>query len=89
MTYEYILIAELNDTDEHALQLVRLLEGQLANVNLIPINPINEREFKRPSKERVKHFCDFLNNHGLGATVRKEFGVNINAACGQLRSKHL
>ena len=88
VTYEYILISEVNDTDEHALQLVRLLSGQLANVNLIPINPVDERKFKRPSKERVKHFCDFLNNHGLGATVRKEFGVKINAACGQLRIKH-
>ena len=85
ITYEYILISEVNDTDEHALQLVRLLSGQLANVNLIPINPVDERKFKRPSKERVKHFCDFLNNHGLNATVRKEFGVKINAACGQLR----
>ena len=80
VTYEYILIANVNDTTEHALQLSRLLAGQLANVNLIPINPVDERDFKRPTKERVNKFADFLNNHGITATVRKEMGTNINAA---------
>ena len=85
VTYEYILIAGVNDTKEHALQLSRLLGGQLANVNLIPINPVAEREFKRPSKERINNFADYLNNRGINATIRKEMGSNINAACGQLR----
>ena len=87
VTYEYILIGEVNDTTEHALQLSRLLSGQLANVNLIPINPVAERDFKRPTKECVNKFADFLNNHGITATIRKEMGANINAACGQLRMK--
>ena len=85
VTYEYILIAGVNDTTEHALQLSRLLGGQLANVNLIPINPVVERKFRKPSTERVNNFSDYLNNHGITATVRKEMGANINAACGQLR----
>ena len=89
VTYEYILINEVNDTTEHALQLSRLLSGQLANVNLIPINPVVERNFYRPSKERIKRFSDYLNNHGITATVRKEMGTSINAACGQLRSRHI
>lgn len=89
VTYEYILIADVNDTREHALQLSRLLSGQLANVNLIPINPVVERNFRRPSIERVNNFADYLNNHGITATVRKEMGAKINAACGQLRLKHI
>ena len=85
VTYEYILIADLNDTAEHAIQLTRLLNGQLANVNLIPLNPVAERNLKKPSRERINKFADYLNNHGITATVRKEMGANINAACGQLR----
>ena len=88
VTYEYILISEVNDTKEHAIQLMRLLSGQLANVNLIPINPVAERSFKSPSKERVKRFADYLNDHGITTTVRKEMGANINAACGQLRLRN-
>lgn len=88
VTYEYILIDELNDTIEHARQLSILLKNQLANVNLIPINPVAEKDFRRPSKERVKIFYDYLNSHGIGATVRKEMGAAINAACGQLRISH-
>lgn len=87
VTYEYILISEVNDTNEHALQLSRLLAKQLANVNLIPINPVAERDFHRPKEERIKYFADFLNSHGITATVRREMGANINAACGQLRLK--
>ncbi|MBR1858675.1 MAG: 23S rRNA (adenine(2503)-C(2))-methyltransferase RlmN [Selenomonadaceae bacterium] len=88
VTYEYILIDELNDTIKHARQLSSLLKNQLANVNLIPINPVAEKDFRRPSKERVKMFYDYLNSHGIGATVRKEMGAAINAACGQLRISH-
>ena len=72
VTYEYILIADVNDTTEHALQLSRLLSGQLCNVNLIPINPVDERDFRRPSQERINNFADYLNNRGITATVRKE-----------------
>ena len=87
VTYEYILIEEVNDTEEHARQLAKLLRKQLANVNLIPINPVSGKNFCRPSKERIKRFEEILKGCGIGATIRKEMGANINAACGQLRLK--
>ena len=58
-------------------------------VNLIPYNETNHMEFKRSSKEQVMHFYDILKKHGLSVTIRKEFGRNIDAACGQLRSKEV
>lgn len=89
ITYEYILIEEVNDTVEHAKELVALLKGQLASVNMIPINPVKEKNWKRPSLERIKFFKEYLVNHHITATVRKEMGQDISAACGQLRNKHL
>lgn len=85
VTYEYILLGGVNDTEEHARQLAKILSGQLANVNLIPVNPVDERNFQRPTDHAIKKFFHFLNTHGINATVRKEFGAEINAACGQLR----
>lgn len=87
VTYEYILIDHLNDTAECADELAELLRGQLANVNLIPINPVEERGFKRPGKERIAAFMERLNKRRIQATVRKEMGSEIQAACGQLRNK--
>lgn len=88
VTYEYILIDHLNDGEEQARELCRLLEGQLANVNLIPINPVKERNLLRPSKERIQFFESFLQKRHVNVTVRKEMGADINAACGQLRNRH-
>ena len=87
VTYEYILLGGVNDTEEHARKLAKILSGQLANVNLIPFNPVNERNFNPPTNSAVKKFFHFLNTHGIGATVRKEMGADVNAACGQLRAK--
>lgn len=87
VTYEYILLGGVNDTEEHARQLAKILGGQLANVNLIPFNPVSERTFNPPTNTAVKKFFHFLNSHGIGATVRKEMGADVNAACGQLRAK--
>ena len=89
VTYEYILIEGVNDSPEHARQLSTLLHGQLANVNLIPINPVSERNFKRPTARAIKTFAEVLDSRGIGSTVRKEFGADINAACGQLRNKKI
>lgn len=89
ITYEYILIDRYNDNIEQAQQLCRLLRGQLANVNLIPINPVKERNFNRPSAGRIKAFAKYLNDHHITATVRQEMGTDIQAACGQLRNRHL
>ena len=86
VTYEYILLGGVNDTEEHARRLAKILSGQLANVNLIPFNPVVERTFSSPTNHAVKKFFHFLNTHGITATVRKEMGADVNAACGQLRA---
>lgn len=87
VTYEYILLGGVNDTEEHARRLAKILSGQLANVNLIPFNPVDERNFLPPTKSAVQKFFHFLNTHGISATIRKEMGSDVNAACGQLRAK--
>ncbi len=87
VTYEYILLGGVNDTEEHARRLAKILSGQLANVNLIPFNPVDERSFSPPTNHAIKKFFHFLNTHGIGATIRKEMGADVNAACGQLRAK--
>ena len=89
VTYEYILIDKLNDGEQQARELVALLKGQLASVNLIPINPVVERNLLRPSKTRIDWFEKYLADHHVNVTVRREMGADIQAACGQLRNKHL
>lgn len=89
ITYEYILIDHLNDGEEQARELVRLLKGQLCNVNLIPINPVVERNLLRPSKTRIDWFEKYLTEHHIAVMLRREMGTDIQAACGQLRNKHL
>ena len=88
VTYEYTLIDGVNDSAEHARELSRLLAGQLASVNLIPVNPVPERGLMRPSPERVRRFEDILRRHGRAVTVRREMGADIGAACGQLRNRY-
>ncbi len=88
VTYEYILIEEVNDRPEHARELAALLKGSLAHVNLIPMNPVAERpQYRRPSRERVGRFREILEAEGVTATVRREMGSDIDAACGQLRNR--
>ena len=85
MTYEYTLIAGMNDRDEHAKELAGLLRGRLANVNLIPVNPVAEQGVLRPEPARVKRFWEILRTEHVNATLRREMGTDIKAACGQLR----
>ncbi len=87
VTYEYILIRDVNDAEEDAYNLAKLLRGQLASVNLIPINPVTERHWKRPSNKRVLIFLRILEKMHIVATVRREMGTDIQAACGQLRNQ--
>ena len=89
VTYEYILIDGVNDNIQQAKELTQLLKGQLASVNLIPINPVAERGWNRPSLERINAFEKYLAQHHVTVTVRREMGNDIQAACGQLRNKHL
>lgn len=89
VTYEYILIDGVNDNMKQAKELVELLRGQLASVNLIPINPVAERGWNRPSLGRINAFEQYLDQHHITVTVRREMGNDIQAACGQLRNRHL
>ncbi len=86
VTFEYILLKDINDSRENARELAKLIKGTLAYVNLIPYNPINELKYQR--SENVHDFLDELTKNGVTATVRKEFGTDIDAACGQLRAKN-
>jgi len=89
VTYEYILIDGVNDRPEHARQLASLLKGRLANVNLIPVNPVPERGLRRPNAKSIAAFLAVLQQHNVNATLRREMGSDIQAACGQLRRKFL
>ena len=87
VTFEYIMLKNVNDSIECAKELVKLIKGTLAYVNLIPYNPVDENSFQR-SEDKVTHeFMSYLMKHGVNTTVRKEFGNDIDAACGQLRAK--
>ena len=87
VTFEYIMLKDVNDTIECARQLVKLIRGTKAYVNLIPYNPVDEKSFKRSEDDNVHRFFSYLMQHGVTTTVRKEFGNDIDAACGQLRAK--
>ena len=89
ITFEYILLKGINDSQEHANQLAKLIKGTFSYVNLIPYNSVDEKGFKRASREEILSFQDKLKKLGVNVTVRKEFGTDIDAACGQLRAKKL
>ncbi|MBO4725620.1 MAG: 23S rRNA (adenine(2503)-C(2))-methyltransferase RlmN, partial [Firmicutes bacterium] len=88
ITFEYALIDGVNDSDENAEELARLLHGMLCHVNLIPLNRVSESGFMGSTKPRVQRFLEILENRGTTATVRRELGSDIDAACGQLRLAH-
>lgn len=85
VTIEYVMLYNVNDSNEFALQLASLFKGMNIYVNLIPYNETNHLEFKRSSKNRILAFYDILKKAGINCTIRREFGSNIAAACGQLR----
>ncbi len=85
--FEYALIREFNDTKEDAEKLSRLLRGMICHVNLIPVNPVRERDFRRST--RAAWFCKQLEQRNISATVRRELGSDIDASCGQLRRRRM
>ena len=87
VTYEYILIKDKNDSVQDAELLSNFLRFKHATVNLIPANPVPEKGFERPSKNAIERFVKVLQKNKVNATVRKEMGKDIDAACGQLRAK--
>ena len=89
ISFEYALAKENNDNLEDAKELVKLLKGMICHVNLIPINKIENGKFTKSTNENIIKFRDYLNDHGIVATIRRELGSDIDAACGQLRRKNL
>lgn len=86
ITFEYVLIKDINDSPVLAKETANLIKGILCHVNLIPLNPIKEFNFKMPTKRTVNNFRDILEKNGIETTVRQERGTDIDAACGQLRN---
>ena len=89
ISFEYALAKDNNDNLEDAKALANLLHGMLCHVNLIPINEIENGNYKQSSNENIIKFRDYLNSRGIVATIRRELGSDIDAACGQLRRKNL
>lgn len=87
VTFEYILLKDINDTKEDVKSLAKLVKGMNAYINLIPFNENSNSKFKRPKNDEIMKFYDIIKKEGINVTVRKEFGSKISAACGQLRSK--
>lgn len=88
LTFEYILLKDTNDTDEHAVILANLIRGMNAYVNLIPYNEVDEHGYRTTDAKKALHFYDMLMKNGVKATLRSRHGDDIDAACGQLRAKH-
>jgi len=89
ISFEYALAKDNNDNLDDAKRLVKLLKGMICHVNLIPINKIENGDYTKSSNENIMKFRDYLNEHGIVATIRRELGSDIDAACGQLRRKNL
>jgi 23S rRNA (adenine2503-C2)-methyltransferase len=95
VTFEYSVVQGVNDNKNEAMQLVELIQGMKGqghlqcHVNLIPVNPIKERDWKRPDRSKIEAFQHLLERHGIAATIRREMGSDISGACGQLRRDYL
>lgn len=85
ITFEYAMIAGVNDTVAHARELGQLLKGMLCHVNLIPVNSVEGTGYQRSNRKEIETFVAILGKYGVEATVRRELGSDIEAACGQLR----
>ena len=87
ITFEYSLVRGVNDTDQDVKELVQILKHRNCHLNLIPVNPIEEREFKRPDAKNTFNFKNKLEKSGINVTIRREMGADIDGACGQLRRR--
>lgn len=89
LTFEYSLVQGVNDNLKEAAMLTALIKDQHGHVNLIPVNPIKERDYKQSGRDAVLSFKNYLETHGINVTVRREMGRDINGACGQLRKSYM
>lgn len=88
VTYEYSLVHGVNDTKKDAAELAELFKNKNCHMNLIPVNPIKERNFQKPDSKNVLVFKNRLEHHGINVTIRRERGSDIDGACGQLRRRY-
>lgn len=86
VTFEYVLIDDVNASAENAKELAERLKDYQCNINVIPLNPVPEFTYRAPSKEKIESFCAILENAGLNVNLRRKKGGGINAACGQLKA---
>ena len=89
VTFEYIMLKDINDSDTCAMELSKLIKGLNSYVNLIPYNETSHIEYKKSSGDRILKFYDILKKNNISVTIRREFGSNVKAACGQLRSTEM
>ena len=89
ISFEYSLVKGVNDSMECAKQLIELVKGMNCHINLIPVNPIKERDYKQTGKDEVYAFKNKLEKNGINVTIRREMGRDIDGACGQLRNKYM
>ncbi len=89
ITFEYALVAGQNDGNEDAAALIKLIRGLNCHVNLIPVNPIEERDYRQSGRERIEAFKNYLEKKQINVTIRREMGRDIDGACGQLRRRHI
>ncbi len=89
ITFEYSLVHGVNDTDEDAKELTEILKPRNCHLNLIPVNPIKERNFEQPSRKSALNFKNKLEKSGINVTIRREMGADIDGACGQLRRRYV
>ena len=89
LTFEYSLVEGINDEPVHAKELAILVKGLNCHINLIPVNPIKERDFQQTKNDRILNFKNILEKNRINVTIRREMGADINAACGQLRKSYI
>ena len=89
LTFEYSLVQGVNDNLDEAKRLTALLKDMQGHVNLIPVNPIEERDYRQTEADAVLKFKNMLEKYGRNVTIRREMGRDIQAACGQLRKKYM
>ena len=88
-TFEYSLVKGVNDLPEDAKELISMLRHRNCHLNLIPVNPIKERDFKKPDRKNAEEFKNKLEKSGINVTIRRERGSDIDGACGQLRRRKM
>ena len=89
ISFEYALVKDVNDREEEVAELTHLLKGLNCHVNLIPVNPIKERDYRSTTRTNVLNFQKKLEKNGINVTIRREMGRDIDGACGQLRRRHI